>query len=128
MGFLDQCGGEGGESDASGLKSEIKIKYGNLETSLYKRSQAGEQVDRKSHLKGHKLALCPKIDENNKAFEWKVVSMDCVESDIISSKECLTMTDHQVKNLRNINPQGGVEASGLWGQLAIEFSVKTQEE
>ena len=38
------------------------------------------------------------------------------------------MTDHQVKNLRNINPQGGVEASGLWGQLAIEFSVKTQEE
>jgi len=74
------------------------------------------------------IKIKSKIDEKNIAFEGRVFSIDCLKSDIISSKECLTMTDHQVKNLRNINLQGGVEASGLWGQLAIEFSVKKQEE
>jgi len=74
------------------------------------------------------IKIKSRSDEKNIEFEGKVFSIDCIKTDIISSKGCLTMTEKHVRNLRNTNLQDGLEASGLWGQLAIEFSVKKQEE
>ena len=83
--------------------------------------EGGERTARKWK---SKIKIKSKNADDNIEFEGNVFSIDCTKTELVSSGECFTMTDEEVRNLKNLNISNTDKLSGLWGKLFIEFSVE----
>ena len=67
------------------------------------------------------IKIQSKDQENTIMLEGDVFAIDEVKDDIIASSDSFTLTDDQVRNLRDSSDEE--ESTEFWGKLLIEFSV-----